>query len=134
MKLTNELFKSILLRGLSIEIGQTFRLKDIWTHLYKQGYREDMIKFMEVLEVRFPKEPFLKEDVVRRALGAVGDEYLTEKKFRVNNLEIIPVEETDYVENKGKYRVECFGSHFDETHQKWSDKSTMIFSMKLQDS
>lgn len=132
MRLTNELFKDIILRGLSLEIGQAIRLKDIWTHLYKLGYREDMIKFMEVLEVRFPKEPYLEEGVVRRALGATGDEYLTEKKFMLQKVEILPVEETEYVENKGRYRIECFGNHFDETHQKWADKSTMMFSLKLQ--
>jgi len=133
MKLTNEFFKIAILRGLSIEIGQTFKLKEIWTHLYKQGYREDMIKFMEVLEVRFGKHPFLEEEIVRRALGSTGEEYLTEKKFLIQNIEIVPVEETDYVEDKGKYKVECFGAHFDETHQEWSNKSTMMFSLRLQE-
>lgn len=132
MKLTNELLKTILLQGISLEIGQTIRLKDIWTRLYKQGYREDMIKFMEVLEVRFPKEPFLEEEIVRNALGATGDETLTEKKFLIQAVEVLPMEEHENVQDKGKYRVECFGNHFDETHQKWSDKSTMMFSLKLQ--
>ena len=133
MRLTNELFKTIILKGLDISIGETFRLKDIWAHLVVSGYREDMIKFMEVLEVRFPKTPGIDEETVRRALGATGNEVLREKKFKIQNIEVMPVEETEYVENKGKYKVECFGNHFDEVNQKWSDKSTMMFSLKLQD-
>ena len=132
MKLSNDKINSILLNGLGITIGDTMRLKNIWGHLVTQGYREDLIKFMEVPEVRFPKEANVQEETLLRAFGAQPGANLRDKKFMIQAVEIMPVEETDEVEKKGRYKVECTGNHFDTENDKWSDKMTILFSLRLQ--
>ena len=132
MKLSNQLFNELILRGLRLEIGQEIRLKSIWNQLVLSGYREELLKFMEVLEVRFPKDPNVSNEILQRALGATDSSNLREKKFRILAVEIKPVEDSDYVEDKGLYKVECIGAHYDESNSKWAEKPTILFSLKLE--
>lgn len=132
MKLTNDILKTVVLQGLNMEIGDVLKVKDIWLILFKQGYRENMIRFLEVLEVRFAKSPYLDPGDLANALGAQDGMDHNETKFKIAKIHIIPADQnSEAIEDKGKYEVQCYGFHYIREREKFSEKETMVFSLKL---
>ena len=129
--ITNDILRQTVAAYLDLRIGEVRKVKDIWHKLVNMGYREDLIRFLEVLEVRYPKEPFIDPGTLAAALGATDGVDHNETRFKIMEYNITQVEESERLEDKGKYKVECFGVHYLEEKTKFAEKPTMIFSIKL---
>jgi len=132
MILTNKIFKDTILKFMDLEIGQVLKVKQLWYKIVNLGYRQDLIRFLEVLEVRFTKAPFLDPGDLANALGATDGVDHNETRFQIQECRITQADpESDELADKAKYIVEFYGAHYITEREVFADKPTMIFSIKL---
>ena len=129
--LTNELIKKIITRELDLQMGAQITVKSLWRHLVINGYRPNMIRFMEALAVRFPDYPILTDDDLKFILGSEQPD-LAETELKITEMHLAQKgDDLDDLETKGKYVLEVFGIHFIRNRQEWSEKTTKLFTMGL---
>jgi len=132
MILTNEIFRKTILKFLDLEIGQVIKVKNLWHQIVSLGYREDLVRFLEVLEVRFTKQPYLDPGDLANALGATDGVDHNETKFQILECRVTQADpHSDDLADKAKYIVEFYGAHYIVERSVFADKPTMIFSIKL---
>ena len=132
MNLNNQRIKSLLLKELDLEISEEISMRILWSHLYNLGLRSQLIRFMEVPEVRWTGDKILREDEVVMALGATSsDTELKNKNFKILSIEISPLLDDASLNEKGQYKVACIGEYFNESLDKWEGKTLELFSFRL---